>query len=151
MTEPAKAILKWQRWPLREDGQRAWLRAGAVVLLLGLIGGVLLVSLPTATALVLGVPVALALLPYFLPRQYRVSDEGLVVVRGFWNDRREWQEFRAYLPVAGGYWLLPAPASTRPRLNRALGWRAFYLPRPLETPTALALESQLAQRLQIQA
>src|SRR4051812_1085966 len=101
MSEVTGLPLEWQRWPLREDGQAGLLRAGGVVLLILLVGVVLLVSLPTTTAIVLGVPVVLAFLPYFLPRRYRLSNEGLAVIRGFWNDRREWTEFQTYQPGAG--------------------------------------------------
>jgi hypothetical protein len=150
MNETPGLPLEWQRWPLREAGQTGWLRAGAVILLILLVGAVLLVSLPPTTAIVLGVPVALAFLPYFLPRRYHLSNQGLVVTRGFWTDRREWAEFGSYQPGAEGYWLLAAP--TRPSgFQRALQTRAFYLPRPLDPQTALALQKELENRLKLLA
>jgi hypothetical protein len=146
MTTTPDTQLEWQRWPLREDGRVGWFRAGGVIFLLLLIEAILLLSLPTMTAIVLGIPLALALLPYFLPRRYQLSDKGLVILRGFWNDHREWHEFRTYQPVTDGYWLLPDP--TQPaKLRGILSNRAFYLSRPLDPQLAQTLEHELAARL----
>ena len=148
MSDTKSLPLEWQRWPLGEAGRTGWLRAGAIILLILLVGAVLLVSLPPTTAIVLGVPVALAFLPYFLPRRYRLSNEGLVVTRGFWTDRREWAEFGSYQPGVEGYWLLAGPS--RPGgLQRALQTRAFYLARPLDPQIVLALEKELGNRLKM--
>ncbi len=150
MSQPPGSILEWQRWPLAEDGPKGWLKAGAVLLLVVIIGAVLLVSLPPTVALGLGVLVGLALLPYFLPRRYLVSEHGVVMNRGFWNDRREWADFRGYSRASDGYWLLPESSTPRPLgLIRAGRVREFYLARPLDPSTALALETALTAHLMI--
>lgn len=144
MSEPSSSgfsRLEWQRWPLRENPQ-AGLRIAGVGLLVLLIEAALILSLPPLTALALGLLLAMALLPYFLPRQYKVSGEGLVVVRGFFNDRRTWAEFQTYRIGQDGYWLLPDPGGKPNGLKPG----AFYLARPADPQVAQALEVVLASR-----
>src|SRR5438045_4467856 len=131
---------RWERWSLREEGRAAWTRAGAVALLVLGVSVVLLVSLPPATAFVLTLLVAMALVPYFLPRHYRVSEAGLVQTRGFWNARRDWTEFGSFQAGPGGYWLLPAPALTDQVGKFRLKPPPFFLPAPLEPANARTLE-----------
>lgn len=138
--------LEWQRCALREDRQ-ALARASIVALVVIVIEVVLLVSLPPVTALLLGFLLVGMLLPYFLPSQYRVSETGLVVVRGFFSDRREWAEFVSYTSLPEGYLLRRSPAKIPARGLLASRLQDFYLPRPLETPLVGPLETLLAQRL----
>ncbi|HEX2909426.1 MAG TPA: hypothetical protein VH186_01365 [Chloroflexia bacterium] len=141
--------IEWQRWSLAENGKAGWLRAGGVLLLVALIVLVLLLSLTLATALVLSAALMLALLPYFLPRQYRVSESGIVSVRGIYSDRHDWTEFRAYRAVEGGFWLLAVNPLEQPVLRRApLKVRDLFLPTPVDLAAGEELEAIIAARLQ---
>lgn len=137
--------IKWQRWPLREEGGRGWLKAGLV---LGLVAGlwlVLLLSLPPAAALLLGAIFAALLLPYFLPSNFVIGPEGIGVQRGVFPSRQHrWQNFGQVEMREKGFWLIPTkspPAKTFAPL------RALFLPYPLETTLKPSLAAILQKYL----
>ncbi len=140
--EQNRLALEWQRWPLKEAGNAGLGRVGLVGLLLLAVAVVLVLSLPPTTALVLTVLLILTVSPYFLPQQYRVSDQGVAVSRGFWANRREWKEFRAYRTTEQGFWLIPLDGG----LDRSR-FRAFFLPLPLDPTLHNRLAAGLARQL----
>ena len=146
MIEPPSTIvisLHWQRWLLKEDGPLAWGRAGLALLVLTATVIVLLVSLPPFAAVVLGLILVIAVLPYFWPRQYRVTQDFVLVNRGLLTDRHLWADFRGFEIAKDGYWLLPVIG--RPVLSRAR-LRPLYLPAPLDSQIARQLGEYLAEK-----
>lgn len=136
--------LHWQRWLLKEDGPLAWGRAGLALLVLTVTMIVLLVSLPPFAAIVLGLILVVAVLPYFWPRQYRVTQDFILVNRGLLTERHGWADFKGFQVAKDGYWLLPVVG--RPVLSRARP-RPLYLPTPLDSQIARQLGECLVEKL----
>lgn len=130
--------IEWQRWPLREQGREGWIKGSAALVVAGLAAMLAFISLPPVPASVLIFLLLITLLPYFLPRNYRVSAEAVVTMRSFLADRREWREFRSYRQVEQGYVLQPV-ADKPARFN-------LFLPRPLENSKAALLEKMLQEK-----
>jgi hypothetical protein len=141
--------LTWERWPLREDPRRRWklLLVGVVVLAVGL---VLVVSLPLTAAIALGLALVVTLLPYLLPRQYGVGEEGVWLRQGYYRVRRGWQEVANCRKLGEGYLLQirPGEGAKPPRPNLLFpGSKELFLPLPLEPEKLRLLESRLSRHI----
>jgi hypothetical protein len=138
--------LTWERWPLQEDPRRL-ARLGLLGLLGGLVGAVLVASLPLTAAVALGMAMAVAVLPYLMPRRFRLTPEGLSIRQGFYTTRRVWADFEAFQPVKAGYlFQIRLDIKSKPNRPNLLlpDTTKLFLPFPLEPEKAVALEQALA-------
>jgi hypothetical protein len=139
--------LAWERWLLKEDPRRL-VKLGLSGLLGGLVGVILVVSLPLTAAVALGLALAVAVLPYLMPRRFRLTPQGLSISQGFYTTTRLWSDFEAYQAVKGGY-LLQIRPDARLKSNRpnqlAPASRELFLPLPLEPAKAAALALALGK------
>lgn len=132
-------VIEWERWAVREQGREGWIKAGGALLISAIAATFAWLSLPPTAAAILIFLLLITVLPYFLPRSYRVSPDAVVVTRSFLADRREWREFRAFQRLEQGFLLLPA-ADKPSRFN-------LFLPLPLEAAKAQLLETTLNAKL----
>jgi hypothetical protein len=116
----------------------------------GLVGSALVASLPLTAAVALGLALAVAVLPYLLPRRFQLNPEGLSIRQGFYITRRVWTDFEAFHPVKGGY-LFQRRGDVKSKSNRPNlllpGTTELFLASPLEPEKAAALEQALVSYL----
>jgi hypothetical protein len=88
MTDDA---LAWRAWPLR---RRPFLGAGAALVAVGTVWGVWSWTTSAMMCVLAAAVLAACVGPFFFPTRYRLTPEGIEVVRLFMARRRPWSEFR---------------------------------------------------------
>ncbi len=102
--------LAWRAWPLR---QRPVLGAVAALFGLGTVWGVWSWTASAFLALFAVVVLAISLGPFFVPTRYRLTPEGLEVVRWLRARHRSWGEFRSVHRAGEAIVLSPAAVARR--------------------------------------
>jgi hypothetical protein len=102
-------MLKWTSVPFRIGGKRNIIAISIPLL----VWGVVYVFWGPGWFIISFILVGGSILPYFLPTQYALSDEGITVRSIFTRQKKRWNDYKSYYVDAHGIFLSPFEKPSR--------------------------------------